>query len=277
MGKLTILEETFTPATPAAGVTLFTTAATPSLLKFINDNAEVYTIAGLEKAQSFTTAQTIAPTTSVDGLTINMPAGNTAEATAWKYNGTLRANMRIRANASFLNMISFDNGSAEGCEVYAGRNSNGSTPAPGVFSSVEADGTFCYLYADNSDVWRTLTTTVTNANFAGGTIVGTQTSMAEAKFISDDLSTLAEVMERIRTGAAAVRRFAYRNGRYGGETFEGVVTDYAPDYGMDKNEQHPQGQSLNEITIPGDLLRFASWAIEQIETLTRRVSELEAR
>lgn len=57
MGRLSIGEETNVPATPTAGNTLFSTVATPSLLKAVDDAGSVNTFALLEKAQTFTAAQ----------------------------------------------------------------------------------------------------------------------------------------------------------------------------------------------------------------------------
>lgn len=81
---------------------------------------------------------------------------------------------------------------------------------------------------------------------------------------------LTEVAGRVRLGAEAVRRFVYRSGAFGGEEFEGVVTDLAPAYGMDRDEEQPAGKSLNEIQILGDLLRM-------VDSLAQRVAELEKK
>lgn len=73
------------------------------------------------------------------------------------------------------------------------------------------------------------------------------------------------VAERVRLGAEAVRRFVYRSGAFGGEEFEGVVTDLAPAYGMDRDEEQPAGKSLNEIQILGDLLRMVDSLAQRVD------------
>ena len=126
---------------------------------------------------------------------------------------------------------------------------------------------------------------------AGGTVVGTQTSSLDAKDVLDGLTPMEDVLAAIATGARGVRRFQYKapimraerldkNGRvvkdetllvserpWGGEEFEGVVIDYAPRYGMDADEAHPAGRSLNTITVIGDLLRAVAHLTERVERL----------
>lgn len=216
--------------------------------------------------------------TNEQGIVVNMPALTTERAVDVNYNGVLRLYMTAQSNASILGLEAFDNTSGTGCRLIVGRNSNGSTPAAGSIFLYDLSGDFHVVWVDNADQMRILKNAiVTNANDTGGTVIGSQTSMAEAKHISDDLSVLDEVMSRIRQGAEAVRRFTYKSGAFGGERFEGVVTDEAPAYGLDRDKDHPQGKSLNEINIFGDLLRFSSWAMDRIEELTARVADLESR
>ena len=63
-----------------------------------------------------------------------------------------------------------------------------------------------------------------------------------------------DVLTAVQAGADAVRRFTYKSGAFNGEEFSGVVTDYAPRYGMDRDVEHPAGKSLNILTVIGDLL-----------------------
>ena len=74
----------------------------------------------------------------------------------------------------------------------------------------------------------------------------------------------------MRSEAAAVRRFTYKNGSFGGEEFSGLVVDYAPRYGMDRDADHPAGKSLNVVTAIGDLMIA-------VDYLAGRVAALEAR
>lgn len=154
-----------------------------------------------------------------------------------------------------------DAGASYGGLMSGRRNSNPTTPAPGAFASQKTDAGMQYLYSDDAGVWRTTTGAPTNANYATGAVVGAQTSHLAAKRLMGGESNVDDVLAAVRQGAAAVRRFVYKDGRYGGESFEGVVTDYAPRYGMDG------GRALNEVTAIGDLLRAVAWCIERIAAL----------
>lgn len=233
MGQITLGEQA-SPVTPASGVVIYATIATPSLTKIKNDSGSDLTVSVLEAAQTFIQSQSIA----------NQDAGS-------------------GANAGWI----------------AGRNSNVSTPAPGYLRCVEADNGDDAIYPDDSGIWRTVSGAApTNATFAAGTVIGSQTSMAKAKNIdAEHLSVFDDVMDRIRVGAAAVRKFTYKDGRLGGEEFEGVVVDLAPAYGTDRDPDNPSGKCLNEILIPADLLRFAVWAMDRIENLTQRLEALEGK
>ncbi|MGV1048223.1 MAG: hypothetical protein ACOYD4_06840 [Solirubrobacterales bacterium] len=154
-----------------------------------------------------------------------------------------------------------------------GRNSNAS-PAPGVIAlSKSTGGTSLRLYFDDSDILRSRSGTVTNANFASGTVIGAQTSALDYKDVLGEPDRDG-LWERITQGAASVRRFVYKahvdadgyvGARpFGGEEFAGVVVDYAPHYGMDRDAEHPAGKALNEINILGDLLLAVDWLAGRI-------------
>jgi len=105
----------------------------------------------------------------------------------------------------------FDAGAGGGPVVRIANNNNGTTPSPGYIHTSRADGANCSLYADNSSVWRTVNSfTVTSANFAGGIIVGTQTSTIQEKDVEGDVAPLDDVLAAVAEGAAAVRRFRYK-------------------------------------------------------------------
>lgn len=229
------------------------------------------TAALLATANAFTNAQTITPTsTTVDPLRLDVPASTTGVTQRWMYNGTTRASMVTQAASTIFTLTAFDNGAGNGPSLAINRNNNGSTPAAGFINLQTQTGAY-NVWVDNTGLLRIWNGGApSNANDTQGTVVGTQSSMAEAKHISDGLATFDEVAERVRAGAAAVKRFAYRSGAFNGQEFEGVVTDLAPHYGMDRDEAHPQGKSLNEIQIMGDLLRAVDW-------LVGRVKELEGK
>lgn len=184
-----------------------------------------------------------------------------------------------------------DLGSGTGAMFAIGRNQNASTPAPGalVVGKVNSLGN-AYLWPDDSGIWRTqLNATVNSTNRNSGTVVGTQTSMlSEKDLLSDGPPETQVVAERVRRGAAAVRLFQYKpsadeNGKrtgarpYGGEEFSGVVVDYAPEYGMDKDAEHPAGKSLNEVTVMGDLLVLSAALADRVDELTERMERVEGR
>lgn len=227
-------------------------------------------------AQSFTATQTFAPA-SGNAIEINMPAGNSSEAIRFLYDGTQIGFIRARANNSNITLGARDLGNNEtGPNIVLNRNTNAGAegPSPGTVIIVQANGTSRVLWPDNSGLLRIHTAQPTGSTgtpttgITAGVVVGDQTSMAAAKHISDDLSQLSEVLQRIERGAAAVRRFVYKSGAYNNQEFEGVVTDLAPPYGMDRDDEHPQGKSLNEIQILGDLLRA-------VADLSQRVAQLE--
>lgn len=233
------------------------------------------TIALLGGGNIFTATQTFGPSTiSVIPAVINSPASASVVALDLQQATTRYAAFfppALSENSLFI--VSRDIGALRGPGIAIGRNSNGSTPAAGRLILTARDDTSYRVWADvsgNLRIWGA--GDPTNANDASGTVVGAQTSMAAAKNISEELSPMADVLARVRQGADAVKRFTYRSGAFGGQEFEGVVIDDAPDYGMDRDKKHPAGKSLNEINIAGDLLRFAAWAMQRIEALEAKLS-----
>lgn len=159
-----------------------------------------------------------------------------------------------------------DNGSGgQGGTIQALRNTNATNGAPGDMVMQRADGTAnCHFYVDNSSNLRVLNNTVpTNSNLTTGTVVGTQTSSLDSKDVIEGISSIEDVLAAVQAGAEAVRRFTYKNGAFNGEEFEGVVVDYAPHYGMDRDAQHAAGKSLNLVNAVGDLLRAVAWLVER--------------
>lgn len=159
-----------------------------------------------------------------------------------------------------------DNGSGgQGGTIQALRNSNATNGAPGDLVLQRADGTGnAHVYMDNSSVLRYLHNTVpVSSNLATGTVIGTQTSSLDSKDVLDGLTGIDDVLAAVQRGADAVRRFTYKSGAFNNEEFEGVVVDYQPRYGMDRDAEHPAGKSLNVIEVVGDLLRAVAWLVEK--------------
>ncbi len=173
-----------------------------------------------------------------------------------------------------VNATDADLGASGGRVLMAGANVNASTPCPGAIELRRADGGRNHLYADNSGVIRTIMGgPVSNANFATGTVVGAQTSSLDSKDLLDGVTGIEDVLDAVQRGAEAVRRFTYKSGAFNGEQFEGVVVDYAPRYGMDRDAEHEAGKSLNSIVAIGDLLRTTAWLIEKVKTLESQVAK----
>lgn len=213
---------------------------------------------------------TFAPTaTNVNGIVIDMPASNTANAIALRYNGASRA--ILRAQATYTDMIfeDVDGGTAAGPYIWLGRNSNGSTPACGFIRLSDKSGSVYRLWIDDSGVVRVHTADPTNANDTAGTVVGAQTSSLDSKHVTGEALPAVDILASVQAGAEAVRRFTYRSEAYNGEEFSGVVVDFAPRYGMDRDAEHPSGKSLNVVTVIGDLLIA-------VANLAERVAALEA-
>ena len=181
------------------------------------------------------------------------------------------ATLALRGNGqTYLYLEDGDNGTSFGCLLSLGRNTNSSTPAAAVLRMRDKGNGWRYIWSDASGVVRINTSAPTSANDTSGTVVGTQTSSLDSKDLREGVTDIGDVFAAVQAGAEAVRRFTYKSGSYNGEEFEGVVVDFAPRYGMDRDAAHPAGKSLNEITILGDLLRA-------VDYLTQRVAVLETR
>ncbi len=217
-------------------------------------------LAVLANAQSFTAIQTFAPTaTNTDAVYINMPASASAASLEIAYNGTLRQQYAAQAALNRAYLLSFDNGSGGGPYLLVDRNSNASTPAAGYIQLSNRAGTAYNVWPDSSGNLRIGTSTPTNANDATGTVVGAQTSSLDSKNILGSVIAPQEALQNILNACAALRRFNYKNGAFNGEEFEGLVIDYSPRYGMDRDAAHPAGKSLNVITLLGDLIQAVAY------------------
>ena len=220
------------------------------------------TAALLSASNVFTAMQTIAVTNnSVVPLTINGASGLAGKTIDIQYNGTAYQFAQAASGVNQYALLAFDNGSSVGPHFFLGRNSNASTPAAGYIDFVNRAGTDLYVWADASAVMRIGATLPTNAQDGSGTVIGAQTSMAEAKNISDVLPDASESLRNIITAAkTGLRTWNYKSGAYNGEQFPiGLVTDLAPRYGMDRDSEHPSGKSLNIPVAIGDL--FAAVAM----------------
>lgn len=229
------------------------------------------TAALLGTLNTFVKKQTIAPDSNALALQVDMPSGlvNNAALYITRNAGAAVEISALSSGYNYLYLYAGDTGTGVGQFVQIGRNNNASTPAAGHVAMEDKGATYYYVWPDDSGNLRIHTSAPTNGGDTAGTVVGAQSSSLDAKDIQPGLSGIDEVLERIAIGAGAVRRFAYKSGAFGGEEFQGVVVDFAPEYGMDRDEAHPAGRSLNEINVIGDLLRA-------VAHLTARVAALEA-
>jgi len=156
-----------------------------------------------------------------------------------------------------------DNGTGPGGICLIGYNTNATTPAAGNVTFRKLNGAYRSIWPDSADQLRFHTAAPTNATDTAGTVVGTQTSSLDSKDVIEGVSSIEDVLAAVQRGAEAVRRFTYKSGAFGGEEFEGVVVDYAPRYGMDRDAEHEAGKSLNLINAVGDLLRAVAWLVER--------------
>ena len=272
MSKIILAEQASAPDTPSSGkVAIF--VDTNGNLAWKDDAGNVKKVAAAGAytltipatgtaalrgaANTFTAAQTV----NVVGSALVVQDGSGNNVIDFP---TISAAFGARISAADL-------GANAGPYVLIGNNTNGSTNAAGRVTIATRGGTYYHVWPDNSGNLRIGATAPTNANDTSGTVVGAQTSMAAAKHLFDDVTPIGDVLASIQqAAAAAVRRFTYRSGAFNGEQFEGVVTDLAPRYGMDRDEEHPAGKSLNEITLLGDLVRAVAWLSERVAALERR-------
>ncbi len=168
-----------------------------------------------------------------------------------------------------LSLAAADNGSSVGGRIIVGNNTNASTPAAGHLRIIDKGGTSYRIWPDDSGNLRIWDGNPIGSNDTSGTVVGTQTSSLDSKHITGEALPAIDILAAVQAGAEAVRRFTYRSGAYNGEEFSGVVVDYAPRYGMDRDDEHPAGKSLNVATVIGDLLIA-------VANLAERVAALEA-
>lgn len=214
-------------------------------------------IAVLPTANTFTAAQTINTAISSASLIVQR-------------SGVDAVQLNALSGDRGVAMPSFDNSSSYGPYINIGRNSNASTPASGHIIIRNLSNQYYSLWVDASANLRIVAgAQPTNATDTAGTVVGTQTSSLDAKSITGAALPAVDILAAVQAGAEAVRRWTYRNGAFNGEEFSGVVVDYAPRYGMDRDDEHPAGKSLNVATIVGDLLIA-------VANLAERVAALEA-
>lgn len=218
--------------------------------------------------------------TSRHGLRVEMPASTSGDALVAQYNGVDALLFRVQANRNQINFPARDMGNNEqGSGMVLGRNSNAGAagPAPGFIYVMRANGGAGVVYADNANLLRihnavpTGSTGSPTVDISAGVVVGTQTSHHLEKRILGPAISPAEALSNMLAAASMVEEFEYLSGAFGGERFSGLVLrgSVLHRYGMDADEWHPAGRSLNTVNLHGD-------TVLAITELARRLALVEA-
>ena len=239
--------------------------------KLITGSGRELTVAATGTAALLGTAQTFTATQTVSGVAVNLARSGAELA---NFYATVGGTLLGQLYNSGLVFYAQDLGvGAAGCALVAGANSNGTQGGAGFVTMGSRTAVGYRIWPDASGNLRINTGDPTYANDTAGTVVGTQPASLDSKNVQPGITNIEAVLERIAIGAGAVRRFVYKSGAFGGEEFEGVVVDYAAAYGMDRDEAHPAGKSLNEINILGDLLRAVAYLSERVAALEAQLAQ----
>lgn len=174
----------------------------------------------------------------------------------------------IPSGANYIELASRDRGAGLGSYIQIGLNNNASTPAAGFIYMANRTGNYFNIWIDAAAELRRGTTDPTYANDLSGVVVGTQTSSLDTKNVIDEFTDQDGALATIL--ATSVYNFTYKSGSFNGEQFTGIITDYAPTFGMDRDARHPSGKSFNEVTAFG-------YTVAAFKALTRRIEELERK
>jgi hypothetical protein len=170
----------------------------------------------------------------VQGIAVNKP-GTTA---AW---------------GNEIDVVAGDFGAGSGGSmIRVGRNTNGAG-APGFVDLRDKNGGHNAIWSDSSRVLRIGDAPDVGDGDTTGTIVGTQTSSRDSK---DVLGLFIDRPSALRTVLdTPLFRWRYKPGHgIQGEEFIGIITDDSPAFGMDRDEAHPGGKSLNVANAIGLLI-----------------------
>ncbi len=214
-------------------------------------------------------SQTIAPSsTSTIGMSINMPTSTSVAGVSVAYNGTAAVQLFALSGDRGVVMPSFSNGSSYGPYINIGRNSNGSTPSAGHILMYARTGTYYSTWVDNAGNLRIMSSAQpTNGTDTNGVVVGTQSSALATKNVLGEFTDYSAALQAIVD--APLYDFTYKSGSYNGEKFTGIITDYAPTFGMDG------GKSLNVITAHGYSMAAIKALHSKIEALETQVAALQ--
>lgn len=213
--------------------------------------------------------------TTVTSATINATAigltGNTSITGDLAVSGTYSvgtlATGTVTSSTGIITASSVANGTGAqpGAVLTAGRNTSGSGAA-GCLVLLDRLGNFVYVYNGGSNLLRYNISsegcpTESNSQPHTGSVIGDQTSFLASKDLHGEPTSTALLDAVLRT---KVHRFTYKDGRYDGESFTGIVTDESPWFGKD------HGKALNEINAVGYL-------VGAVKALEARLAAAEAK
>ena len=130
-----------------------------------------------------------------------------------------------------------------------------------------------HLWFDDSNILRTQAAMPTGA--ANGTVVGTQTSTLDTKDVNYQFTNYSEALQTIVN--TPLYNFTYKNNKFNNESFVGIITDYSPIFGFDRDIEHPQGKSFNEVTAFGYTVAAIKEQQHFIENLTIENQNLKSQ
>lgn len=163
--------------------------------------------------------------------------------------------------------------SCDGCYgvILTLERSTGTNNTPGMILFNTGDNAYHFVWVGDDDKLRIGPAPQGDGSPGNdsGTVVGDQASALAAKNILGerfDPGTSLDLVLNTR-----VFDFTYKSGAYHGETFTGIVTDYAPWFGMNEN------QALNPVNSTGHLVQAIKAQQAKINTLEARLRALEAR
>jgi hypothetical protein len=171
--------------------------------------------------------------------------------------------------STILEIASTDLGNGvAGPVITLGRNTNATNTGAGSLNFMSKAGTAGYVWQDNAGQLRINTAAPSNANDTAGTVIGTQSSSLASKNLIEPFTDNATALQTILD--APLYDFTYKSGAYNNQAFTGIITDYSPVFGMDKDALHPFGKSLNTITAIG----YTFGAIKELhQNLTEQKSQ----
>lgn len=141
--------------------------------------------------------------------------------------------------------------------------------APGQVRLDAKNGTQYFIYPDSAGLLRIHTGAPTQVSGdLVGTIVGEQSSSRAVKDIVQQERDTASALATIKR--TPVYHFYYKDRRYNGEMFTGIVTEDSPEFGMD------QGRAFNPVTAFGYSVLAMQELAKQNQALEARVAALEA-